>query len=76
MGSVTAQLMPIVQVFTLGLFVNMGLRLVCGQVNVGWHHLSLLLSKLIVTVKEAVECEVDLSGVFCWSDSEMTLWKI
>ena len=34
----------------------------------------LLLSKLIVTVKEAVECEVDLSGVFCWSDSEVALW--
>ena len=31
---------PIVQVFMLGLFLNMGLRLVCGQVNVGWHHLS------------------------------------
>ena len=38
--------------------------------------LCLLLSKLIVTVKKAVECEVDLSGIFCWSDSEMVLWCI
>ena len=36
----------------------------------------LLLFKLIVTVKEAVECEVDLSGVFCWSNSELVLWWI
>ena len=36
----------------------------------------LLLSKLIVTVKEAVECKVDLSGVFYWSDSEVALWWI
>ena len=40
MGSLTAPLMTIVQVFMLGLFVNIGLRLVCRQVNVGWHHLS------------------------------------
>ena len=40
MGSVTDPLMSIMQVFMLGLFVNVGLKLVCGQVNVSWYHLS------------------------------------
>ena len=49
----------------LGLFVNMNLSSVGGQINLGWHDLShipfhgysscLQLSELIVTVKEAVE---------------------
>ena len=33
----------------------------------------LLLSKLFVTVKEVVTCEVDLSGVFYCSNSEVAL---
>ena len=40
MGPVTTPLIPTVQVFMLGLFVNMKLSSVGGQVNLGWHHLS------------------------------------
>ena len=36
----------------------------------------LLMSKLIVRVKEAIECEVDLYDLFCWSDSELGLQRI
>ena len=35
---------------------------------------SLLLSKSIVTVKESVECEEDLSSMFFWFESEVALW--
>lgn len=36
--------------------------------------LSLLMSKLIVTIKKAVECDGDLSGMFSWFYSEVALW--
>lgn len=32
------------------------------------------MSKLIVTIKKAVEREGDLSGMFSWFDSEVALW--
>lgn len=82
MGSVTAPLMPIIQVIMLGLFVNMGVKVSlwaskCWQAPSKSYTIPRLeslscqlLSKLIVTAKEAVECKVDLSGTFCWSDSE------
>ena len=34
---------------------------------------TMLSSKLIATVKKAVECEADLSGVFCLSDTKVDL---
>ena len=85
MGSVTAPLMPIVKVFLLGLFVNIGLRLaskfrLASSKSYTIPRLELmsclLLFKLIVTVKEVVESKIDLSGVFCWSDSKVALWWI
>ena len=36
----------------------------------------LLLANLILSVKNAVECEIEVSKVFCWSDSEVALWWI
>ena len=61
MGFVTVPLMPIAQVFMLGLFVNMVLMLVSGLAPFKQYTIPklefvvMLLSKLIVTVKEAVE---------------------
>ena len=61
MGFVTVPLMPIAQVFMLGLFVNMVLMLVCGLAPFKQYTIPklefvvMLLSKLIVTLKEDVE---------------------
>ena len=61
MGFVTVPLMPIAQVSMFGLFVNMVLMLVCGLAPFKQYTIPklefvvMLLSKLIVTVKEAVE---------------------
>ena len=61
MGFVTVPLMPIAQVFMLGLFVNMVLMVVCGLAPFKQYTIPklefvvMLLSKLIVTLKEDVE---------------------
>ena len=61
MGFVTVPLMPLAQVFMLGLFVNMVLMLVCGLAPFKQYTIPklefvvMLLSKLIVTLKEDVE---------------------
>lgn len=36
----------------------------------------LLLPKFMSAVENAVECEVQLSGMFSWSDSEVALWWV
>ena len=36
----------------------------------------LLLSRLMVSVKLAVEKEVSVKNIFCWTDSQITLWWI
>ena len=35
-----------------------------------------LLSKLVVSVCDALKGEVDIASVFCWSDSMVALWWI
>ena len=35
-----------------------------------------LLSKLIVSVKKAVTGLLNVRNVFCWSDSQISLWRI
>ena len=36
----------------------------------------LLLSKLITMAVKAVEVEVKINKVFCWSDSQIAIWWI
>ena len=36
----------------------------------------LLLSKLITIVVKAIEVEVKVNNVFCWSDSQIAIWWI
>ena len=36
----------------------------------------LLLSRLMVSVKLAVEKEVSVKNIFCWTDSQIALWWI
>ena len=36
----------------------------------------LLLSELMVMVKHAVEGEVKIERIYCWSDSQVALWWV
>ena len=84
MGFVTDPLMPIVQVYVRvacypGVKVSLWASKFCLAPS--WSYtiprlelMYLIMSKLVVTVRETVECEAVPSGECCWSDSEVDLW--
>ena len=79
---------PIVQWFLLESCVHMGCQLLFGRGSVDEAPMKnfsiaslevlscLLLSKLITMVVMAVEVEVKVKKVFCWSDSQIAIWWI
>ena len=79
---------PIVQWFLLESCVHMGCQLLFGRGSVDEAPMKnfsiasleilscLLLSKLITMVVKAVEVEVKVNKVFCWSDSQIAIWWI
>ena len=36
----------------------------------------LLLSELVISVVDAVKSEVRIKEIFCWSDSQIAIWRI